>query len=280
MTETKNNFNKNSVLKKIRSKYIRKIILNNLKQINLLKIFNYNKENQRLMHIELIDYEIESLKIKIEIILKENTFGKFINSIDNTQIYFNDNEKEIKKIAITKKDNVTKIKIIINQEIMSLSRLFLECKCIKKIKFIQFNRKDINDMSCMFSRCSSLEEIDLSHFNTDSSNDMGWMFEGCSSLKKLNLSNFNTYNVTDMHSMFRDCSALKELNLLKFNTINVKYMNSMFEGCSSLKELNLSNFNTNKEIDLSNMFKGCSSNLSLICSDYFIKKEYEKLFKL
>ena len=36
MTETKNNFNKNSVFKKIRSKYIRKIILNNLKQINRL----------------------------------------------------------------------------------------------------------------------------------------------------------------------------------------------------------------------------------------------------
>ena len=124
MAEIKDNFNKNNMLKKIRSKYIVKRIFDNLKQNKLLNIIHYNKEYQKLMKIKLKDYINEFLKIEIEIIPKENEYGKFISSIVNAQIYFNDNEKEIKKKKITKKDNVTKIKIVLNHKIKSLSRLF------------------------------------------------------------------------------------------------------------------------------------------------------------
>ena len=198
MDEISDNFNKTDLLQKIRSIYIVKIIFDNLKQNKLLNIFHYNKAYQKLMNIKLNDYIIEFSKIEIEIIPKENEYGKFINSIVNAQIYFNDNEKEIKKKKITIEDNVTKIKIILNPKYKSLSKLFYDCKCIKKIHFIKFNRDNINDMSSIFYGCSFLEEINFSKFKTNNVTNMSFMFYNCSSLKELNISNFNTNNVTNM----------------------------------------------------------------------------------
>ena len=251
MAEINNNLNKNNILKKIKSKYIVMRIFENLKQIKLLDIIHYNKKYQKLMNIKLKDYKNEFLNIEIQIITKENKYGKFINFYNkNIHIYFNVNNEEIKKKKITKDDKVEKIKIILNHKIKSLSRLFRDCKCIKKINFIKFNRGDIKNMSYMFYRCSSLEELKLSNFNTNNVIDMCDMFCGCSSLKELNLSNFNTNNVIDMAGMF--------------------------SGCSSLKELNLSNFNTNKVTNMFLMFFECSSLISLICADNSIIKIYNK----
>ena len=183
MAEINNNLNKNYILKKIKSKYIVMRIFENLKQIKLLDIIHYNKKYQKLMNIKLKDYKNKFLNIEIEIIPKENIYGKFINYLNkNIHIYFNDNNKEINKKEITKDDKVTKIKIILKHKIKSLFKLFYCCDCIKKINFIKFKRDDIKDMSYMFSECSSLEELNLSNFNTNNVIDMCDMFCGCSSL--------------------------------------------------------------------------------------------------
>ena len=168
MVET---INKNNTLNKIRSKYIKIKTFEYLNQNRLLNIIHYNKKYQKLMNINLKYYKNEFLKIEIEIIPKENTYGQFINISrknirKNIHIYFNDNENEIESELITKDDNVSKIKIIINSKIKSLSYFFYNCKCVKKIDFIKFNRDDIKDMSYMFYDCSSLDEINLSKFNT------------------------------------------------------------------------------------------------------------------
>ena len=221
MAKTSNNFNGNSMLIKLRNKYILIKIFDNLKENKLLNIIHYNKKYQKLMNKNIKDYEKEFSKIEIEIIPKKNKFGKFVNIFNKSiNIYFNDNNEEIKKNQIAKDDKVTKIKIIISHKIKSLSKLFQDCQCIQIINFIKFKRNNITNMSDMFSFCSSLEE--------------------------LNLTNFNTNNVTNMHNMFSFCSSLKELNLTSFHTDNVTNMRSMFYACSSLKELNLTNFNTNK----------------------------------
>ena len=94
----------------------------------------------------------------------ENIYGNFIN-ISNCDdknyyhIYFNDNEEEIKRNYITEKDKVEKIKIFIDYEIKNLYGLFKDCKCIKILNFLQFNRKVNEDMSYLFSKYSSIEEI-------------------------------------------------------------------------------------------------------------------------
>ena len=113
---------------------------------------------------------------------------------------------EIKnKFRINGEDKATKIKIIIDYQIISFEKLFEDCYCIESIIFKKFYRNNINNMS--------------------------YMFYGCPSLKELNLNNFNTNNVTDMSMMFNECSSLKKLNISNFNTNNVKYMNLMFDGC-------------------------------------------------
>ena len=282
MAELNNSITKSNMLVKIRSKYIVIKVFDNLKKNRLLKLIHYNKKYQKLMDKKIIDYKNEFSKIEIEIIPKENTYGKFIdisnkNIQSNFLIYFNDNKEEIKRKKISKEDNVTKIKIIINHKIKSLSELFFNCKCIKKINFIKFNKDDIKNMSCMFSCCSSLEEINLSNFNTNNVNDMSCMFGFCSSLKEINLSNFNTNNVNDMSWMFSECSSLKELNLSNFITTNLTYVSFMFYKCSSLKKINLSNFYTNNVNDMSYMFYECPLNISLVCDNDLIKKQYEKL---
>ena len=235
MADTSNNFNQNNSLKKIRSKYILIKIFDNLKENRLLKLVNYNINYQKLMKIKLKDYKNEFSKIEIEIIPKENTYGKFINTRANIHIYFDDNKEEIKRKKIIMGENVAKIKIIVENKIKSLSGFFSNCTCIKNIKFIKFNINDISDMSYMFKDCSSIEEINLSHFNTNNVTNMRCIFSDCPLLKELNLSNFNTNNVTDMSYMFKNCSSIEVLDLSNFNTNNVTNMSRMFYGCSSLK---------------------------------------------
>ena len=210
MAEANNGINKNNMLVKIRSKYIVIKIFENLKENRLLKLIHYNKKYQKLMDKKIIDYKIIFSKIEIEIIPKENTYGKFINiSNKNIQsnylIYFNDNKEEIKRKYITKEDCVTKIKIIkikIDYQIKSFERLFYDLDCIESICFKKFYRNNVTDMAGMFWECSSLKELNLSNFNTNNVTNMEGMFSVCSSLKELNLSNFNTNNVNNILRMF------------------------------------------------------------------------------
>ena len=181
MAEIINNLNKNDLLIKIRSKYIVMLIFDNLKDIKLLELLRYNKKYQKLINKKLKDYKNTFSKIEIEIIPKENEYGN---------VYLNDNKEETKKkrkIIFQDHMNNTKIKIVIDNKIKSLSKFFYDCNCIKEINFTKFNNYDINDMSYMFYGCSSLEEINFSNFNTDNVTNMSNMFYDCSSLIKINL---------------------------------------------------------------------------------------------
>ena len=194
MNKKKNNPPKLNFSAKVRSKYILKQIFDNLNKNKLLEIIRYNKNLRKELNINKEDYKRESWKIEIQLILTEDAKGKFINIRKGHEsyfkIYFNNNTQERKEQKVYKKDKVGRIKIIIDHQNNAFYGLFKECKCIQKIKFIKFNRNDINNMSLMFLECSSLEEIDLSHFNTEKVTKIFKMFCGCSSLKKLNLSKF------------------------------------------------------------------------------------------
>ena len=240
---------KYSLSSDIKSKYILQIIFVNLQQKKLLKIINYNKKLQSLLNKDINDYIKDYFKIELEIIPKENICYKsyFINIPKGIKfksryhIYFNDNNEEVEKNYITKNDEVKTIKIVIDSEIKSLSKLFENCYCIKYINFTKFNRIDIKNMSYMFRGCSSLNKLNLSNFNTDNVTNMSYMFCGCSSLNELNLSNFNTDNVTNMSCMFRGCSKLRKLNISNFSTNNIKYIDYFLDGCFKISDLNCSN---------------------------------------
>jgi len=141
--------------------------------------------------------------------------------------YFNNNNEEVNKTKILKKDKVRKIKVVIDYKNNAFYGLFSGCKCIKKIKFLKFNRPNIVNMNLMFFGCSELEELALSKFRTDKVTKMFKMFGCCKKLKKLDLSKFNTAKVKEMNNMFEECSALEEINLSnlksKINS-NINYL--------------------------------------------------------
>ena len=276
----------NSIIKDIKSNYVLQKLFGIMSKRKKLEITKYNKKIQNRLNLCIKNYKnyYETFTpIEIEIIPKENEYCQnytFININKKDKlyfhIYFNDNEKEIKnKYEIYKEDKVTKIKIIIDYQVISFQSLFFICHNIESINFKKCYRTNINNMSHMFDGCSSLKELNLSNLNTSNVTDMSHMFNGCSSLKKLNLSNFNTSNVTNMSYMFYECSSLNELILSNFNISNVINMSYMFYECSSLNELNLSNFNISNDTDMSCMFYNISDNLrnKIILENKIIEKE-------
>ena len=210
MKSTKSNSYRLNFLKKVKSKYVLHQIFDNLARKKFLEIIRYNKILKKFLNIRKDAYKEEFAKIEIEIFPKEEEDGKFINIPYNYRkyfhIFFDDNIKEIEKYDINENDKISKIKIIIDYKVKTLSGLFFDCKCIEYICFKKFYRNNINNMEGMFWECSSLKELNLSNFNTNNVTNMEGMFSRCSSLKELNISNFNTNNVTNMRYMFDGCS--------------------------------------------------------------------------
>ena len=254
--------NKKNLLKKVQSKYIFKHVMDNLKENIRLNLIKYNKSLQKKLDIKLKDYAEYSKIVIIEIIpSKILQKAYFINfkpeEKDYIKIYFDG--KRRKENYITKKDNVSKIKIIIKREFKKFNSLFNHCKFIEKINFVSFNRDDIKDMGYMFSECINLKEINFNSFNTKNVINMYSMFSDCNSLTKLNLSKFNTSNVVYMGYMFNNCFNLEELDISNFDISNVKVMERMFHKCAYLKTIIHTKLNANKVTSANEMFFKCSS---------------------
>ena len=102
------NLRNNASLNKVRSKYILAQIFDNLQQEKKIEIVRYNKNLRKKLKIRITDYKKAFSKIEIDIIPKENEFGRFIHIPNTTNksnyiIYFNDNKKEdIKRMEIMK----------------------------------------------------------------------------------------------------------------------------------------------------------------------------------
>jgi len=261
------------MLRKIRSKYITNIIFDYL-QLNLrLKIIKYTKKLQNLISIKKSDYKeysqiiIDIIPVSDKTILEEkNIFINYISDDEkmksNYHIYFDNSKKEKSRNYFLKKEKISKIKIYIDNNITSLQRLFLGCKNIQEINFINFNRKNITDMNSMFQGCSSLIKINFDKFKTNNVTDMNYMFYQCTSLNELNLSNFDTNNVINMQKMFFECRILRKIIFGdNFVITNVLKMGFMFYKCYSLSDIDISNFNFHKKVDMTKMFKECSKKL-------------------
>ena len=82
MEAIKNKSSQKNLFKKVKSKYILKIIFNIVDEVRLLDLIRYNQHLQKILNKTLTDYKKESVKIIIDIIPKLNEFGKFINRVD------------------------------------------------------------------------------------------------------------------------------------------------------------------------------------------------------
>ena len=179
------------ILEMIRSRYILSKIFNLLEKTKTIKIIKHNKKAQNKLNISK-EFFKEISEIEIEIIPSPNEYGKFIKIYDIKlekyyHAYFNDSKEEIKRYYLTEKDNVNKIRMIIDYQIESFYGLFFGCNCIESVDFIKFNRNNIIDMNNMFAYCRSLKKVKFTNFNSKNVKDMSYFFEGCSSLKEIYL---------------------------------------------------------------------------------------------
>ena len=185
------------MLNNIKSLFILRKLFEFTKQKTYLKLLKYNKKLQEKLNITIKSYS-DFLYIEIELIpkhkyrlhkyLDENLL--FINYLEDKSfyhIYFDENKEEIKRNYLEENEKVSKIKILIEPKVKNIYGLFKNCKCIKEINFIKFDREDITNMSQLFYYCESLT--------------------------KLNIDKLKTVNVTNMEDMFKLCVSLKELNL-------------------------------------------------------------------
>ena len=260
----------------LKSNFIFKKIFDCLPKNKSLDIIKYNKNLQKRKSITINDFkEYVDLysPIEIEIIPALNRAGKFITIKDSKyyHIFFNNDNKEIKRNYLKENEDVKIIKIIIDYQVKSLEDLFYKCECIESINFKKFYRTNIPNMNGLFAGCSNLKEINLSKLNTKNVIYMQGMFSECSALKKLNLANFNTFNVINMSHMFAHCSSLEELNLSNFNNNNATNIACMFYECSSLKKLDLSNFNFYTNAKKEFICFGCTSLKELTLSSLYTK---------
>jgi len=232
------------MINKIKSIYFLKFLFRHIQERKKLKLLNYNTKIQSNLDISIDNYIQKFNQIKIEIIpineLNENEKeNKFINQIyDNSlyHIYLNVEIKEIYRNYILKNEKVSKIIILIDKNVLSLEGLFYNCKCIKEIKFITFNRNNIFDMSFMFANCKNLIKLDVKKLKSEEVIDMSYMFRLCEKLVDFDVSNFKIENVKNMEYMFYKCINLDKLNSSNFRTENVINLSYMFYGCSKLKE--------------------------------------------
>ena len=165
----------NNQLRNLKSDYFIQKFFGYMPKRKSLEIIRYNKSIQKRIKININHYKAyseEYSSIELDIIPNNCEYGEFINITEEDKkyfhIYFNDNKKkEIKNTSFYKKDNVSKISIIIDYQIKSFSKLFYYYGCIESIKFKKFFRNNVTNMSWMFSGCSSLKELNLNNFNAN-----------------------------------------------------------------------------------------------------------------
>ena len=137
-----------SSIENIKNRYILSKIYANIPKKKKLEIVKYNKKLQNRLNLSINDYQEYYELIEIEIIPNKNKYGQFINIKEKDKlfyhIYFNENKEEIQnKYKINKEDKVTKIKIIIDDQVKSFQKLFYYCECIESINFKNFYRNNV-----------------------------------------------------------------------------------------------------------------------------------------
>ena len=142
------NDKQNPIIDNLKSDYFLQKLYDNMPKKKKFEIVKYNKRIQNRLNLGVKYYKEYSqafTPIKIEIIPTKNKYSKFININENDElyyhIYFNDNKEEIKnEYENNKIDKITKINIIIDYQVKSFKKLFLNCRCIESINFLKFYR--------------------------------------------------------------------------------------------------------------------------------------------
>lgn len=158
--------------------------------------YNSNKDNDRLVEIPSFVKDISTnflfhgVNQNISLLYKGNkikSFENLFNGYDGEKLVLN----------------------IYNKNIECMASMFIYCKKLKKIEFINFNTENVTNMHHMFHGCKSLVEIDLSKFNTCKVSYMDSMFSDCKSLNKLKLNKKVIYQLNEINDILPNCDKLE-----------------------------------------------------------------------
>ena len=205
-----------------------------------------NKEELEFKNLIIESYENYENIIEIEIETNENNKEiKIINnnlfSEENTNLIINQNKTKFNNIIKFNKKGKYKLLILNNNKLENLEELFINCKEIKKIKFIKFNTQNVQILNYMLSDYNSLISNNKSKdVNTQNVRSIKNNFSFCSPLTSIDLSNFNTQNIQYKDGMFFDYKSLTSIDVSIFNTQNVNDMNHS----ESFTSIDVSKFNT------------------------------------
>ena len=167
--------------------------------------------------------------------------------IDASSMFENSNFEEIYFVAGNNSEyfNTTKI--------LNVSKIFMNCKNLKKIKF-------------------------PTYFNVGK--NAKWMFKGCSKLEEVNTTLITSTDIGDIESMFEDCKSLREISFSNdFLTGEVKSLNNAFKN-TNLTTLDLSYLRLYSLQNISNIFSGSSIKGILKLGKYYSNNSTrDNLFK-
>ena len=152
--------NKNFLLNQVKSSYILKRILDNLERNKFFNLIRYNKKLQKRLEKNIDDYKNEYLKVELEIIPIGNNFNIFINQSGKESyyhFYINDNKEELKRNYLLRNDKATKIKVILDGEIKSFSKLLV----LKFERFNFFNAVHLLNINSIFVTLSVLNLVKI-----------------------------------------------------------------------------------------------------------------------
>ena len=127
-----------------------KLIFDNIKKIRFFKIIKYNKNIQNKINLNINDYKLfseEYTPIEIEITPAKYDYYYFSMRLisrksSNYHFYVNNSNEEFKRPSGNLEDfKITKMKVIIDYQEKSFSKLFEDCDFIKTITFKNFLEK-------------------------------------------------------------------------------------------------------------------------------------------
>jgi len=129
--------------------------------------------------------------------------GRILGETKENTIYI---ENDTYIYNSSKNKNIT-IEIIIDKNLESISRMFLNNKNLVEVNFTNFVSNKISNMESIFLNCTSLESVNFINFNYSNIEIMDNAFENCDKLTILNLSS-TTHKLKSINSMFKDCANL------------------------------------------------------------------------
>ena len=161
--------------------------------------------------------------------------------VDASSMFENSNFEEIYFVS---ENDTSSSKYFNTTEIKNVSKIFLNCKNLKKIIFPPYFNVGQNAKE-MFKGCSKLEEVNTTLITSTEIEDIESIFEDCESLREISFSNdLLTGEIKSLNKAFKNTN-LTTLDLSYLRLYNLDTFSNAFSGASVKGTLKLGKYYSN-----------------------------------